>query len=107
TLGNTHPFVAACFNNMAVLLEKMERADEAAPLYERAIASWETSLGNDHVHIAGALEALGKIRLAQGSGAAAMQHIRRALDISMKALGPDHADTKRLQDLLAHMNAGE
>ena len=47
-LGGSHPEVAACLNNLAVLLKSVGRHAEAEQLYARAIAIKERSMGPTH-----------------------------------------------------------
>ena len=47
-LGGAHPEVAACLNNLAVLLKGMGRYDEAQAMYERCIAIKQQAMGPTH-----------------------------------------------------------
>ena len=47
-LGGSHPEVAACLNNLAVLLKSVGRHAEAEQLYVRTIAIKERSMGPTH-----------------------------------------------------------
>ena len=47
-LGVNHPEVAACANNLAVLLRALERHGEAEALYVRSIAIKERAMGPTH-----------------------------------------------------------
>ena len=47
-LGGAHPEVAACLNNLAVLLKSVGRHAEAEQLYARCIAIKERSMGPTH-----------------------------------------------------------
>lgn len=50
-LGANHPEVAACVNNLAVLLKTVGRHEEAQHLYERSIAIKERSMGPTHPQV--------------------------------------------------------
>ncbi len=63
---------------------------EAEPLYRRALAIREKTLGSDHPDVATSLNNLAALLYAQGKYAEAEPLYRRALAIREKALGPDH-----------------
>lgn len=48
TVGPGHPEVAACLNNLAVLLKGVGKRAEAEALYRRSIAIKEQALGPTH-----------------------------------------------------------
>ena len=50
-LGRQHPEVAACLNNLAVLLKAMGRHAEAQGMYERCIAIKEQAMGPTHPQV--------------------------------------------------------
>lgn len=50
-LGANHPEVAACVNNLAVLLKTVGRHEEAQHLYERSIAIKERCMGPTHPQV--------------------------------------------------------
>ena len=50
-LGPNHPEVAACVNNLAVLLKTLGRYEEAQNLYESSIAIKERSMGPTHPQV--------------------------------------------------------
>lgn len=54
-LGRQHPDVAACLNNLAVLLKTMGRYAEAQGMYERCIAIKEQAMGPTHPQVCGRL----------------------------------------------------
>jgi tetratricopeptide (TPR) repeat protein len=58
TLGRDHPEVAIHLINLAWLLQRTNRPDEAAPLFTRALAIFEKSFGAGHPHTASLREAL-------------------------------------------------
>ena len=63
---------------------------EAEPLYRRALAIDEASLGPDHPSVATSLNNLGLVLQATGRLAEAEPLYRRALAIDEASLGPDH-----------------
>ena len=50
-LGRQHPEVAACLNNLAVLLKTMGRHAEAQGMYERCITIKEQAMGPTHPQV--------------------------------------------------------
>ena len=50
-LGKQHAEVAACLNNLAVLLKAMGRHTEAQSMYERCIAIKEQAMGPTHPQV--------------------------------------------------------
>jgi Flp pilus assembly protein TadD len=47
-LPNPHPDLARSLNNLAVLLRRKDRSDEAEPLYREALAMRRKLLGPEH-----------------------------------------------------------
>ena len=82
-------------NNLAELYRVQGRFDEAAPLYERALAVAEAALGPDHPDVALTLNGLAELHRAHGDYEAAEPEYARALAIREKALGSDHPDVAR------------
>ena len=62
----------------------------AEPLYRRALAIQEKTLGPDHPLVAVDLNDLGSLLQGKGDYAGAEPLYRRAVAIDEKALGPDH-----------------
>jgi tetratricopeptide (TPR) repeat protein len=100
TLGDAHQTVGFCSSNLATVLWKMGRDDEAAALFERAIASWRQSIGAEHPNIAGALHSLAMIRNGKGDAAAAIELLRSAIAIREEHFGADHDLTRKTRELL-------
>jgi Tetratricopeptide repeat len=92
--------VGTGLNNLALLLHNTSRPCEAEPLYRRALAIGETSLGPDHPDVAYRLNNLAGLFRATNRAGEAEPLLRRALAISEKSLGPDHPDVAyRLNNL--------
>jgi tetratricopeptide (TPR) repeat protein len=66
------------------LLQGTDRLGEAEPLYRRALAIWENSLGPDHPNVASALNNLARLLKATNRFAEAEPLMRRALAIRVK-----------------------
>ena len=71
-------------NNLAELLQATNRLAEAEPLYRRALAILEKSLGSDHPNVATALNNLALLLQATNRLAEAEPLYRRALEILLK-----------------------
>ncbi len=76
-------------NNLAVSLEAAGDYAAAEPLYQRALAIREKTLGPWHPDVAQSLNNLGELMRDAGDGAHAEPLLRRALAINERALGPD------------------
>jgi CHAT domain-containing protein len=80
-------------NNLALLYSTQGRYAEAEPLYLRALAIDEKTLGPYHRATAANLNNLGALYYNQGRYAEAEPLYLRALAIREKTLGPEHPDT--------------
>jgi tetratricopeptide (TPR) repeat protein len=89
-LGPDHPDVATSLNNLAALYRAQGHYEEAAPLYQRALAIRERVLGPDHPDVATSLNNLAFLYQAQGRYAEAEPLYQRALAICEEVLGPAH-----------------
>ncbi len=65
---------------------------EAEPLYQRALAISENSLGPEHPHVATSLNNLAELYRAQGKYVEAEPLYMRSLAIRERALGSEHPD---------------
>lgn len=83
------PQLAKSLSNLGFLLRALDDNAGARPLYERALAIREKTLGPTHFNVAGTLNDLGSVSRAVGDYAAARQYYERARAILEKALGPD------------------
>src|ERR1035438_5116882 len=83
---------ARLLNETAYYLKERARYAEAQPLFERALAIYETALGRDHRDVATSLNNLAELYRAQGRYAEAQPLYERALAVSEKALGLNHPD---------------
>ena len=76
----------------ATILQKLGRYAEAEPLFRRALAIDEKSLGTKHPYVATSLNNLAESLREQGKYAEAEPLYRRAIAIGEKTLGPEHPD---------------
>ena len=74
---------------------------EARMLFERALASWESTVGPNHPQVAGALTYLAELDLAAKKYGDAESRLVRALTIAEKQLGADHPYTGEMMNLHA------
>ena len=88
-------------NNLANLQTERVRYEEALPMYVRALAISEKSLGKDHPDVATSLNNLALLYSAQGHYAKALPMDVRALAIREKALGKYHLDVAQSLNNLA------
>jgi tetratricopeptide (TPR) repeat protein len=82
--------VAIQLNNLATLLQAMNRLAEAEPLMRRALAIDEASYGNDHPNVAIRLNNLAQLLQATNRLAEAEPLMRRGLAIEESSKGKDH-----------------
>ena len=79
-------------NNLAELYRATGRYAEAEPLFQRALAIGEKTLGPEHPNLAIRLNNLAMLYQATGRYAEAEPLYQRALAIGEKTLGPEHPD---------------
>jgi len=92
---------ARLMNQLGLFLKVKAQWPEAEPLYRRALAIWEKSLGPDHPNVARALNNLAGLLQATNRLAEAEPMYRRALGIDEKSYGPDHPEVARALNNLA------
>jgi tetratricopeptide (TPR) repeat protein len=83
--------------------------DRAMPLFERALAIEEKTLGPSHPHVAISLSSIANIVSVQGRHADAQRMLERAVAIAEAAEGPEHPTTAIMLRNLAdvHHQAGD
>ena len=86
-LGPVHPTVALTLHSIAVALLERERAAEALPIFERALAVFARTTP-ETLNVAHTLDSTGNALLALGRIDDAEAHYRRALAMLDKLLGP-------------------
>jgi CHAT domain-containing protein/tetratricopeptide (TPR) repeat protein len=92
TFGPESRQVATSLNDLALVLEALDRWAEAEPIYGRALAVNEKLLGPQHPQVATNLNNLGLLYLKMDRLAEARDLLTRALSIREKALGPNDPD---------------
>ena len=100
------PEAARLLNRAGYYLHQRARYAEAEPLYCRALAINEQTLGPDHPDTVQSLNNLAVVLNAQGRPGETEPLFRRALAINEQTLGPDHPDTAQsLNNLAVVLNA--
>ncbi len=94
--GQTPPQLAITVGqNLAVVLERTDRADQAAKLYAEAIAACDQVVGADQAACAPPRYNLGLLHLKARRLPQAQQWLQASLLLREKALGPHHPDVAR------------
>ena len=84
---------------MALTVVAQGKYDEAKPLYDRAIAIGEKTLGPDHPDLAAKLNNLAVSLSDQGQHEEALEYSKRAVEIFERRLGSGHSHTKIARDV--------
>ncbi len=90
-------------NKSALLLDTRADYARAEPLYRKALAIWETSLGESHPKVALVLSNLASLFFATNRHGEAEPLMRRALAICETSLGRTHPKVASLLSNLAHL----
>ena len=93
--------LAGALNNLAQLYGDVGRDADAEPLYKRALAIMEKSVGLDSVEMAPELSNLGALYERQLRYAEAEPLFKRALSVRERALGQNHPDVGQSLNNLA------
>ncbi len=88
---------ARMLNQTAHYLYERARYADAEPLYQRALAIREQTLGPTHPEVATSLNNLALLYYAQGQYDKTAPLLQRALTIREEALGAEHPNTKSLR----------
>ena len=99
--GSLSEDLPTALNNLAGLYKAQGDYIRALPLYKRALAILEKTLGPEHPSVATALNNLAELYRAQGDYARALSLFERALAIREKALGPEHPNVATTLNNLA------
>ena len=90
-------------DSVAVSMLRLARYTEAEPLFRRALAIREKSLGPDHPDVANSLNGLASLLDDTNRRTEAEPLFRRALAIREKSLGPDHPSVANSLNNLAKL----
>jgi tetratricopeptide (TPR) repeat protein len=107
TLGKDHPQQIYTQLNLAKLLVKMDRNEEAEEIYNRAMKLLEVSLGKSHPRTLDCATNYGALLCVTGRYEDALPLLERAFEETRELLGLEHPKTiyreMRLKDLLKEM----
>jgi tetratricopeptide (TPR) repeat protein len=101
--GFDFPEAARMLNQAGYYLNERAQYADAEPLYQRALAIYEKTLGPEDLSTATCLNNLASLYRAQGRAADAEPLYKRALAIREKALGPEHQSTATIFNNLASL----
>ena len=90
--------MAVSLNQLAELYRNQGKYAEAEPLYQRALAVSEKTLGPEHPQVAMVLNNLAVIYEAQRRYAEVESFYRRALLVLKKAVGADHPEVAKMSE---------
>ncbi len=97
--------LASNLSNLGLILARLGRADEAAPMLDESLALVARYRGPDHPYVAFGLDARVAVNLQRGDTTQALADARRALRIGEAALGSDHPFTTHARSGLADLLA--
>lgn len=103
--GAEHPNTVTALNNLAALYQNMGESARAEPLFHRALAVREKTLGA-HPLTANSLNNLATLYQAMGAYVRAEPLFRRALAIRTEVVGEEHPDTAMSLNNLATLYNG-
>lgn len=92
---------ASSLNNLAGVLQRLDKWEEAERLQSRALEIREACLAPDHPDIAVSLQNLTAVRQARGILVGGRERLLRALEIREKQLGREHPDVTYTLNVLA------
>ena len=95
-LGENHPNIAMCHDNIGAALSDKGRNDNALKDYEKALAIRLKTLGKKHIDTAASYSNIGAILatdITSRNYDAALQYSKKALNIRLQILGEQHPDT--------------
>lgn len=101
--GAEHGDVGAVYNNMANVLVRQGKNEEAVAMYQQALEIWVKALGPDHEKVGNAYNGIATVLNEQGKHDDAIAMYQKALDIRVKALDPDHEDVGATYNNIANV----
>ncbi|HTR54719.1 MAG TPA: serine/threonine-protein kinase [Kofleriaceae bacterium] len=91
-LGDDHEATLTTLGQLATVLMKRGKLEDARKAYERVLASRERTYGKDHPDVATALNDVGNVYRRESKYDDAKRVYQRALEIRIAALGPNHPE---------------
>ncbi len=102
-LGPEHPDTLSSLNNLAILYKNQGKYEQAEPLYQRALATYERVLGPEHPDTLNTVNNLALLYADQGKYELAEPLYQRALTTYERVLGPEHPNTIRVRNNYANL----
>ncbi|MEH1765888.1 MAG: tetratricopeptide repeat protein, partial [Nostoc sp.] len=102
-LGEEHPSVAVCYDNLAKLYTNQGRYSEAESLYQKALELFQRLLGEEHPSVAICYDNLAKLYTNQGRYLEAEPLHQKALELFQRLLGEEHPSVAICYDNLAKL----
>ncbi|MBL4683501.1 MAG: tetratricopeptide repeat protein, partial [Nannocystaceae bacterium] len=87
-----HPQTATAMNNVANVLTKLGRYDEAFEMFAGVLTVFRRAYGEEHADVSMALSNIGAVQLKRGNIQAAIDALTRAIEIRKLTLGPRHPE---------------
>lgn len=100
--GLNHPEVAHELISLAVYYQRAEMYDKAEPLYERALAIYESTVQSDYSHIQSALTYMGRFYFMQEKYSKAESLYSRCIELEGDRYDPD-IDNYEIVEYLANL----
>jgi tetratricopeptide (TPR) repeat protein len=97
SLGEKHPGTLVPMHNVASILEKQGKADEAVVIYRKVVALAEKVLPPGHLNTALFRTALGNCLITLAEYEEAEQHLLAAYNVIKASLGDDHPRTRDIR----------
>ncbi len=85
-----HPAILNCWNNLASVLRKLRRYDEAIVAYEGVIEASIAAKGIEHADTIASMNGLGRTLLQSGNVEDALTVLTEVVDLAREHLPPDH-----------------
>lgn len=99
-LGQAHDETARALHKLGALLAKVQRVPEALVALDRARAAFDAALGSDSPEGASVLFLSGRLRLELGETRAAVDDLKRALEVRTRSHGDAHPESAELRSWL-------
>ena len=100
-LGNEHPNVAVCVNNIGMVLQDLGDLQGAKEYLERALRIDEKVFGSEHPNVATDVNNIGLVLKALGDLQGAKEYLERALRIGETTFGKEHPEVARVVNNIA------
>ena len=101
--GDASRQTARTLSGLASALLYEEKIDESKAAFERALASYRLSLGEDHPKVAETISNLGSVYYFSGDVAGAERYFRQALTVYRKVYGNGHPEVAIVLNNVARM----